>query len=100
MDSQQRVGCRIQAKCDTRIKFVYKSYVETHQVNNERPRYTLLILYAKRRIPPTRRLRIFSVASKQSTCRAVISDIEREFGVIFDAIHEFPNVIEDRYDEF
>jgi hypothetical protein len=25
--------------------------METHQVNNERPRYTLLILYANRRIP-------------------------------------------------
>jgi hypothetical protein len=43
---------------------------------------------------------IFSVIRTQSRPQAVISAIEREFGIIADAVHEFPNVIEDKFDEF
>jgi hypothetical protein len=42
----------------------------------------------------------FSVASTQSKTQAVVCAIEREFGIIVDAVHEFPNVIEDKFDEF
>jgi hypothetical protein len=42
----------------------------------------------------------FSIASTQSKTQAVIRAIERELGILVHAVHEFPNVIEDKFDEF
>jgi hypothetical protein len=42
----------------------------------------------------------FSVASTESKTQAVICAIERESGIIVDAVHGFPNIIEDKFDEF
>ena len=50
--------------------------------------------------PQHRRRGIFSAVRTESKPQAVISAIEREFGIIVDAVHEFPNVIEDKFDEF
>jgi hypothetical protein len=50
--------------------------------------------------PQHRRPSNFSIASTQSKTQAVIRAIEREFGVLVDAVPEFLNVIEDKFDEF
>lgn len=41
----------------------------------------------------------FSVSSTQSKTQIVINAIEREFGIIVDAVQEIPNVIEEKFDE-
>ena len=47
---------------------------------------------------PERRPNNFSVNSTQT--QAVINAIEREFGIIVDAVYKFPTVIEDKFDDF
>ena len=36
----------------------------------------------------------------QSKTQAVIKAIEREFGIIVDAVHDFPGIMEEKFDDF